>query len=68
MSTERHPGWEDDVALTAGIESFSGYGFHRQDARRGDVFIMPGPYERADRVALAYAELGARWRLAKMCD
>ena len=43
--------------------SFGGYGFIGKTLAGGDVFVMPGPYERADRVAAALAELAARWRL-----
>lgn len=42
--------------------AFARYGFIGKTLAGGDVFVMPGPYERADRVAAALAELGARWR------
>jgi TDG/mug DNA glycosylase family protein len=42
--------------------SFGGYGFIGKTLADGEAFVMPGPYERADRVAPVLAELGARWR------
>jgi TDG/mug DNA glycosylase family protein len=42
--------------------SFGGYGFMGKTLAGGEVFVMPGPYERADRVAPALSQLGARWR------
>jgi double-stranded uracil-DNA glycosylase len=47
---------------TVVVGKFSGYGFIGMTLAHGEVFVMPGPYERADRVALTLAELDARWR------
>lgn len=41
---------------------FAGYGFIDKTLADGDVFVMPGPYERADRADFAVAELARRLR------
>jgi double-stranded uracil-DNA glycosylase len=43
--------------------SFAGFGFVDKILAGADVFVMPGPYERADRVDRALAELAAWWRV-----
>jgi TDG/mug DNA glycosylase family protein len=42
--------------------AFAGYGFIREQLARGAVFVMPGPYEHADRVDAALRGLARRWR------
>jgi TDG/mug DNA glycosylase family protein len=51
-------------AAIVAFGSFAGYGFIDKMVAGADLFVMPGPYERADCVAAALAELGARWREA----
>jgi len=41
---------------------FDGFGFIGRTLAGGEVFVMPGPYERADRRDQALAELGQWWR------
>jgi TDG/mug DNA glycosylase family protein len=42
--------------------AFAGYGFVSKQLAGGEVFVMPGPYERADRVDAALRALERRWR------
>jgi TDG/mug DNA glycosylase family protein len=42
--------------------AFAGYGFISKQLADGAVFVMPGPYERADRVDAALRALERRWR------
>ena len=42
--------------------AFAAYGFVGKTLAGGEVFVMPGPYERADRVSATLDELGSRWR------
>ena len=42
--------------------SFAGFGFVGKTLAGGEVFVMPGPYERADRVRPALAELANWWK------
>lgn len=43
--------------------SFAGFGVVGKTIAGGGVFVMPGPYERADRVDAALAELAAWWQV-----
>jgi hypothetical protein len=41
---------------------FDGFGFIGKRVAGADVFVMPGPYERADRVERALSELATWWQ------
>jgi hypothetical protein len=47
---------------TAIFGSVAGYGFISKTLAGGDIFVMPGPYQRSDRVAPDLGELGEWWR------
>ncbi|CAB4694022.1 MAG: hypothetical protein F2663_04470 [Actinobacteria bacterium] len=41
---------------------FSGFGFIGRTLAGAEVYVMPGPFERADRLKEALLTLAARWR------
>lgn len=48
-------------AATVIFGPFAGFGFVGKTVASAEMFVMPGPYERADRVSAALNDLGAWW-------